>query len=85
MRREEPLEAWLDSIHPEDRERVKAALDRALVDGEFEAEYRVLVNHSGPRRVLGRAVLYSIGGHIAGLRGIEIDRELSGPSAPGSV
>jgi hypothetical protein len=76
MRREEPLAAWLASIHPDDREHVKVALDRALVDGEFEAEYRVLVNHSEARRVLGRAVLYSIGGHFAGLRGIEIDREL---------
>jgi hypothetical protein len=82
MRREEPLEAWLASIHPEDRERVKAALDRALTDGEFEAEYRVLVNHSEARRVLGRAVLYSIGGHIAGLRGIEIDRELRVTAVP---
>ena len=75
MRREEPLESWLASIHAEDRERVKSALDRALVDGEFEAEYRVLVNDGEARRVMGRAVLYSLGGQIAGLRGIEIDRE----------
>jgi PAS domain-containing protein len=67
---------WLASIHPEDRERVKTALDRALLDGEFEAEYRVLVNGSEPRRVMGRAVLYSLAGQMAGLRGIEIDREL---------
>jgi K+-sensing histidine kinase KdpD len=76
LRHEEPLEMWLASIHPEDRERVKTALDRALLDGEFEAEYRVLVNGSEPRRVMGRAVLYSLGGQMAGLRGIEIDREL---------
>ena len=42
LRREEPLESWLDSIHPDDRARVKNALDRAQVDGEFEAEYRIL-------------------------------------------
>ena len=76
LRREEPLESWLDSIHPDDRVRVKHALDRALVEGEFEAEYRVLVQGSEPRRIIGRAVLYSIGGHITGLRGIEIDREM---------
>jgi hypothetical protein len=82
MRREEPLELWLASIHPADRERVKAALDRALVDGEFEAEYRLLVNDAEARRVLGRAVLYSIGGEIAGLRGIEIDREMRATTVP---
>jgi K+-sensing histidine kinase KdpD len=81
LRREEPLESWLDSIHPDDRVRVKNALDRALVDGEFEAEYRVLVQGSEPRRIMGRAVLYSIGGHITGLRGIEIDRELRAAAA----
>ena len=76
LRREEPLESWLDSIHPDDRGRVKNALDRAQVDGEFEAEYRILVEAAEPRRVIGRAVLYSIGGHRAGLRGIEFDPEL---------
>ena len=85
LRREEPLESWLDSIHPDDRARVKNALDRALVDGEFEAEYRVLVQGSEPRRIMGRAVLYSIGGHITGLRGIEIDRELRAPAASPSL
>lgn len=80
LRREEPLDNWLESIHPDDRVRVKNALDRALVDGEFEAEYRVLVQGSDPRRIMGRAVLYSIGGLITGLRGIEIDREIRGSS-----
>jgi K+-sensing histidine kinase KdpD len=81
LRREEPLESWLESIHPDDRDRVKNALDRALVDGEFEAEYRILVENAEPRRIMGRAVLYSIGGHITGLRGIEIDRELRAAAA----
>jgi K+-sensing histidine kinase KdpD len=85
MRREEPVEMWLDSIHPDDRGRVKAALDRALVEGEFEAEYRVFVNEAEPRRVMGRAVLYSIGGQIAGLRGIEIDREIRNSNSESQV
>jgi hypothetical protein len=76
LRREEPLGSWLESIHPDDRDGVKHALDRALVEGEFEAAYRILVKDTEPRRVIGRAVLYSIGGHAAGLRGIEIDREM---------
>ena len=80
LRREEPLENWLESIHPGDRDFVKHALDRALVDGEFEAEYRILMENAEPRRVIGRAVLYSVGGHMAGLRGIEIDREMRGLS-----
>jgi K+-sensing histidine kinase KdpD len=80
LRREEPLESWLESIHPDDRDCVKRALDRALLEGEFEAEYRVLVQGSEPRRIMGRAVLYSIGGHITGLRGIEIDREIRSSS-----
>jgi K+-sensing histidine kinase KdpD len=80
LRREEPLDSWLESVHPDDRDRVKNALDRALVEGEFEAAYRILVENAEPRRVIGRAVLYSIGGHMAGLRGIEIDREIRGSS-----
>jgi K+-sensing histidine kinase KdpD len=80
MRREEPLDSWLNSIHPDDRDEVKNALDRALVEGEFEAAYRILLENGEPRRVIGRAVLYSIGGHMAGLRGIEIDREIRGSS-----
>jgi K+-sensing histidine kinase KdpD len=85
MRREEPVETWLDSIHPDDRGRVMAALDRALVEGEFEAEYRVVVDQAEPRRVMGRAVLYSMGGQIAGLRGIEIDREMRMSSSESQV
>jgi hypothetical protein len=80
LRREEPLDSWLDSVHPDDRGGVKNALDRALVEGEFEAEYRILGGDAQPRRVIGRAVLYSIGGHMVGLRGIEIDREMRGSS-----
>jgi PAS domain-containing protein/uncharacterized protein DUF4118 len=80
LRREEPLDSWLDSIHPDDRDGVKHALDHALVEGEFEAQYRILVRDAEPRRVIGRAVLYSIGGHMVGLRGIEIDREMRGSS-----
>ncbi|MGB9103806.1 MAG: PAS domain-containing protein, partial [Terriglobales bacterium] len=75
------LDSWLDSIHPDDRDCVKNALDRALVEGEFEAEYRILAEDAEPRRVIGRAVLYSIGGHMVGLRGIEIDRELRAAAA----
>jgi hypothetical protein len=85
LRREEPLDSWLDSIHPDDRGRVRNALDRALVDSEFEAEYRILVEGAEPRRVIGRAVLYSIGGHMAGLRGIEIDREMRSSSVGASA
>jgi K+-sensing histidine kinase KdpD len=85
LRREEPLDSWLESIHPDDRGRVKNALDRALVDGEFEAEYRIVTDGSEPRRVIGRAVLYSVGGIMVGLRGIEIDREMRGPSVVASA
>ncbi|MBV8687575.1 MAG: PAS domain-containing protein [Alphaproteobacteria bacterium] len=39
------LQVWLDGIHPEDRDRVEAAVARAYDpagDGVYEAEYRVL-------------------------------------------
>jgi PAS domain S-box-containing protein len=32
---------WLDAIHPDDRDEVRSAWDRALKTGEFDREYRI--------------------------------------------
>jgi PAS domain S-box-containing protein len=42
-------EAWLDSLNADDRPVVQASLERALVDGELAAEYRIRRNDGEPR------------------------------------
>ena len=39
------LTSFLDDVHPEDREKVRKALERAFVDGHYECEYRYLKNN----------------------------------------
>ncbi len=39
------LEAFLDDVHPDDRIKVQHAIQRALVDGEYECEYRYQRNN----------------------------------------
>jgi signal transduction histidine kinase len=34
------LDAFLDYVHPEDREKVRKALDKAFAEGDYECEYR---------------------------------------------
>ncbi|MGC1240814.1 MAG: PAS domain-containing protein [Chryseosolibacter sp.] len=38
------LTAFLDDLHPEEREKVRKALDKAFVDGDYECEYRYVKN-----------------------------------------
>jgi len=61
---------------------VKAAIDRGLADGEFQARYRISIDGAAPRHVISRAVAYLADGKIAGMRGIEMNVE-TGP-APGA-
>jgi signal transduction histidine kinase len=45
MERASNLEVFLDYVHPEDREKVRKALERAFVDGDYECEYRYSRNN----------------------------------------
>lgn len=36
------LPSFLDDVHPDDREKVRRALEKAMVDGEYECDYRYL-------------------------------------------
>ena len=54
-----PLGAFVDGIHPDDRETVIALIERTVETGEpFEAEYRVRSGTS-PRTVLSRGHIYA--------------------------
>ncbi|HVU31007.1 MAG TPA: PAS domain-containing protein [Sphingomicrobium sp.] len=82
-------QVWLDGIHPEDRERVEAAVERAfdpMGSGLYEAEYRVLGADGVERWVAtrgqtrfedGRPVsLLGVARDITGRKAIEHDLEL---------
>ena len=46
---------WFDSIHPEDRERVRAALERKQTHGTFDVEYRIARPDGTERLIRDRA------------------------------
>ncbi|HTG35145.1 MAG TPA: PAS domain S-box protein [Thermoanaerobaculia bacterium] len=48
---------WFESIHPDDRERARAAWDASMATGEpYRVEYRILARSGEVRSVLSRAV-----------------------------
>jgi PAS domain S-box-containing protein len=48
---------WIEAIHPEDREKVRAAWTAAMEEGiPYQVEYRVLTPDGGERMILARAV-----------------------------
>jgi PAS domain S-box-containing protein len=48
---------WFESIHPDDRERARAAWDASMASGEpYRVEYRILARSGEVRSVLSRAV-----------------------------
>jgi PAS domain S-box-containing protein len=69
------LDAHLERVHAEDRERVRTAMESAVASGRaFEAEYR-LIHASGDIRWLHARAEPSIGsgGDVVGMRGIGHD------------
>ncbi|WP_422923883.1 PAS domain S-box protein [Singulisphaera sp. PoT] len=69
-----PVVDFLDAIHPEDRERVAAEIQRTLdTDAAFRSEYRV-VGQGGERWLLARgAVERSAEGEPVGWAGVVVD------------
>lgn len=69
------FEEWVTLVHPDDRERVLADVNRALSeDSTYELEHRV-VRRDGQVRWLARrgAVFHDDNGEIAGTRGVVVD------------
>ena len=82
------LEAHLRSIHTDDREHVRAAMEDAVAkDRPFEAEYRIVRPDQNARRVHARAqTAIGSAGTVVGLRGIGqdvTDRRGAEGAAPG--
>ncbi len=50
--------SWLDAIHAEDRDRVIAAFERALVIGEVQLEYRITRRNGSIRWIFARTFPY---------------------------
>ena len=54
---EQQGEGWLERVHPEDRERARAAWTTSMTAGvPYQVEYRILDRAGGARSVLSRAV-----------------------------
>ena len=49
--------SWLDVVHPEDRERVDAALERQLRTGKFLEEFRIIRPDGAIRWILDRVFM----------------------------
>jgi K+-sensing histidine kinase KdpD len=81
-RHEQSLRDWLQMVHEEDREQVAEALRRALQKGEFEADFRIMLGDSQPRRLLARAQLVLHDGQPAALVGINMDAAVHRDSGP---
>ncbi|MBO0731431.1 MAG: PAS domain-containing protein, partial [Acidimicrobiaceae bacterium] len=65
------LDAYLQSVHPSDRETFRNAITESVKTGrEIEFEYRAADETNGPRRVLVRTQLIGPPGPVVGLRGV---------------
>jgi signal transduction histidine kinase len=69
------LDRFLASLHADDREAVRQAVRRALLDGgEYRAEYRVPLSDGAVRWVVGRGkVEFDADGQPSRLRGVSLD------------
>jgi PAS domain S-box-containing protein len=72
------LAAHLGVVHPEDRERVRALMEAAVVSGEpFEDEYRVAENGSTRWFAVRAEPAVGSSGDVVGLRGVSQDITVS--------
>jgi hypothetical protein len=81
----QPFQSWLDQVHVDDRQRVKTAIQDALISGEFESKFRFFVRmgETSPRSVLARARVVVRDEKSIILRGINVD--LSVAESPDAV
>ena len=65
---------FMEHVHPEDRPRVDELIQSALLDGHYEAEYRIVRPDGEVRWTVARGeTLYSSAGSPTGMVGISID------------
>lgn len=70
------LDNFIQDVHPEDRERVKQAIDNAMQnDGLYECEYRYTRNNKN-KRIWSKGVVHFEGGKPVGLKGTIMDTTL---------
>jgi serine phosphatase RsbU (regulator of sigma subunit) len=79
-------EAWLERVHPDDREDVLTATEVALREGRnFVLVHRILHPDGETRWIEGRAdVILDAAGDVVGLRGISLDVSLREEAARGT-
>jgi len=71
---EETVQAWLELVHPEDRNRVLAALKQAIETAKpYEIEYRVLLTTGAVRWIASSGEFYKTGKGIERMIGVNID------------
>jgi len=67
-------ESWAKCVHPEDRQHAEQAVQRALVDGEYNAEWRVVWPDSSIHWIITRGeVFFDDAGRPLRLIGVDID------------
>jgi len=66
---------FLDSLHEDDRESVRLAVDKSLAgEGNYEGEYRVVLPHEQIRWISTRSrIEFSSRGHPLGMSGVSVD------------
>jgi K+-sensing histidine kinase KdpD len=85
--RTQPFQSWLEQVHEEDRERVRTAVQEALVSGELECKFRFFVRmgEESARTVLARARVVLRDGKSVILRGINVDLSTTESDGPPSA
>jgi PAS domain S-box-containing protein len=71
---EDSVQAWLEMVHPEDRDRVLAALKRAIETTKpYEIEFRVLMSSGTVRWIASSGEFYRTGKGVQRMIGVNID------------
>ena len=71
---EDSVQAWLEMVHPEDREGVLAALKGAIETAKpYEIEFRVLLSSGAVRWIASSGEFYKTGQGIQRMIGVNID------------
>ncbi|NMA96525.1 MAG: diguanylate cyclase, partial [Phyllobacteriaceae bacterium] len=66
-------EEWLNLVHPADRERAEADVDRIIREGGYESDYRIIHSDGGIRHIRSVASLFHEPGQSAKVIGVNWD------------
>jgi len=71
---EDSVQAWLEMVHPEDRDRVLAALKRAIETAKpYEIEFRVLMSSGAIRWIASSGEFYKTRQGVQRMIGVNVD------------